>query len=1154
MDKFSFEEEKFANNFKHALKIMRIIIFLQFFCILFSQAATSYSQSVEFTLNLKSASIKEICEEIEKKSDFRFIFTGNAKTIINKRVDITVNSQNIEEVLDNILSDLELTYKILDNQIIIYQNEAKAIPKEIKEIASEQIVQQQVTVKGKVIEAETGEPLPGASVIVDKSTRGVTTDVDGTFEISVSPSDKLVFSFIGMETQTIDVKNKSYIEVEMISLARALDEVTVVAFGKQKKESVVSSISTIQPSELKVPSSNLTTALAGRIAGVISYQRSGEPGMDDADFFIRGVTTFGYKVDPLILIDNVEATTTDLSRLQTDDIASFSIMKDAASTALYGARGANGVILVNTKSGKQGAAKISVRYETSASMPTRDVELADPITYMKLHNEAVLTRNPLGILPYTQQKIDNTVAGTNPYVYPITDWKNELLNDYALNHRVNLNVMGGGTVARYYIAGSMTKDNGILKVDKRNNFNNNINLTRYTLRSNVNVDVFKTTELVVRLNGSFDDYTGPLNGGAEMYRKIMRTNPVFFPPYFPAEVSPYTQHIMFGNYEEGDYINPYADMVRGYTNYSRSNMLAQLELYQNLSFLTDGLTLRSLMNTSRSSYFDVARGYSPFYYAVGSFNRQTNEYGIIPLNENSGTEYLGYSEGPKQVSSVFYMETAMNYARTIKEKHDLSAMLVYVMRQSLSANAGSLQLSLPYRNMGLSGRATYSFDSRYHFELNFGYNGSERFHESQRFGFFPSAGMAWSISNEPFWKSYKKIVSTLKLRGTYGLVGNDAIGGSQDRFFFLSNIDMNAGGSVFGRDNGYSRSGVNVTRYANEDITWETSRKTNLAIELGLFDDLLIQAEYFNEYRTNILMTRSFVPTTMGLSAPIRANVGEASGRGVDVSVDYSKYFGTDLWLQGRGNFTYATNKYEVFEEPTYNEWWRSRIGYSIQQEWGYIAERLFVDEQEVVNSPQQNFGEYMAGDIKYRDVNKDGRITDADMVPIGYPTIPEIVYGFGLSSGFKNFDLSVFFQGAARESFRIGVQETAPFIDNDGNSSIISQNQLLKVYADNYWSEDHRNIYALWPRLSPTLNSNNAQRSTWFQHDGSFLRLKQLEIGYTFDKFAHITGLSSIRLYLNGTNLALWSKFKLWDVEMASNGLGYPIQKVYNIGMNVTF
>lgn len=1007
---------------------------------------------------------------------------------------------------------------------------------------------QQKTITGKVTSAEDGITIPGVSVRIKGAPTGTQTDVNGVYSISVKAGDILLFSYIGSYSQEKTVGSSLVINVALKSSSSDLGEVVVTAFGKQKKTDVIGSVTTIKPGELKVPSSNLTTALAGRLAGVIAYQQSGEPGADNAQFFIRGVTTFGYKKDPLILIDGIELSTTDLARLQPDDIAQFSIMKDATATALYGARGANGVILVTTKEGVVGKANINFRAENSLSTATDNVDLVDPVTYMRMNNEAVLTRNPLSPQPYQESKIDNTISGVNKYAFPANDWKKMLFKDHTLNKRFNLSVNGGGEVARYYVAGSFNQDNGVLKVDNRNNFNSNIDLKSYNLRSNVNINLTKSTEMIVRLNGTFDDYTGPIDGGADMYKKIMRSNPVLFPAYFEKdEAHQFVDHIMFGNYNNGEYLNPYADMVKGYKDYSRSLMLATVELKQDFNKLIKGLTGRVMVNTTRSSYFDVRRFYKPFYYTSSLYDKNTNTFGISPLNETGGTEYLDYDEGEKLVSSTFYLESAFNYNRTFKEKHGLSGLLVFMMQESLTANAGDLQRSLPSRNLGLSGRTTYSYDNRYFAEFNFGYNGSERFHVTKRFGFFPSAGLAWSVSNESFFKPLKPIISNLRFRATYGLVGNDAIGSASDRFFYLSNVNMTDAnkGAVFGTNNGYTQSGVNVSRYSNPDITWETSAKTNFAAEIGLFDKIQVIAEYYTEHRKNILMTRASIPVTMGLTAPVRANVGEATGSGVDLSMDYSDHFGP-LWLIARGNFTYAASKYKVYEEPQYNESYLSVLGYSTSQRWGYIAERLFVDEADVKNSPKQNFGAYMAGDIKYKDLNKDGEITTLDRAPIGFPVVPEITYGFGFSMGYKQFDLSTFFQGSARQSFWIDTEATSPFVGS---------RQLLQAYSDDHWSEDKRNVYALWPRLSANFVENNLETSTWFMRNAAFLRLKSVELGYSFpEKLISRFKMNKMRLYANGTNLFLMSGFNLWDVEMAGNGLGYPLQKVFNLGLNITF
>lgn len=1000
-----------------------------------------------------------------------------------------------------------------------------------------------VNVNGRVTD-ENDQPLAGVGIIVQGSTRGVSTDLDGTFTIQVKIGQKLELSYLGYQDLVVSVTSDKRLVLKMAPQESVLDEVTIVAFSKQRKESVIGSISTIKPAELKVPSSNLTTALAGRVAGMISYQRSGEPGQDNADFFIRGVTTFGYKVDPLILIDNVEMTSTDLARLQVDDIASFSIMKDATATALYGARGANGVILVTTKQGAEGKAKLSFRYETSISGPTRDVELADPITYMRLANEAVLTRDPLGMTLYSDQKIDNTIAGTNPYYYPATDWKKALIKDLTSNHRANLSISGGGKVARYYVAAGFSQENGILKVDKQNNFNNNIDLKNYSLRSNVNINITKTTELIIRMSGQFADYTGPIDGGTALYNKIMQTNPVLFPAYYPKDDDHrYVNHILFGNYGNGDYINPYADMVKGYKEYSRNVLNSQFEVKQNFDFVTKGLSARVMFNTKRTSYYETTRSYTPFYYYASDYDKINDTYKLTPINEDGGTEYLNYTPGEKTVSSDMYVEASVNYDCTFAEKHAVSGLLVFQAKHNVTGNASTLHESLPYRNLGLSGRATYGFDKRYFIELNFGYNGSERFSANHRWGFFPSAGFGWMVSNEPYWgENLGRIITKLKVKGTYGLVGNDAIGSS--RFLYLSEVNMNDSdkGATFGRDNGYSKNGISLSRYANNAITWEVSRKGNIGVELTLFDAFELQAEYYKERRKNILMTRTATPATMGLSAQPFANIGEAEGSGVDLSIDINKSINKNLWIQGRMNFTYSTSKYLVYEEPTYDTApWKSRVGYPISQQWGYLAERLFVDDVEVKNSPYQNFGEYGAGDIKYHDVNRDGQITTLDQVPIGWPTTPEIVYGFGLSVGWKNLDVSCFFQGLARESFWIDTAATAPFY---------SEHQLLQAYADSHWSEDNRDLYALWPRLSTTLNQNNNQKSTWFMRDGSFLRLKSVELGYTF-RIKRWPD-AGFRLYVSGTNLLTFSNFDLWDPEMAGNGLGYPVQRVFNIGLNI--
>ena len=1020
---------------------------------------------------------------------------------------------------------------------------------------------QNITIKGAIFDEENN-PIIGANVLErDNANNGTISDFDGNFILTLNINSFIEVSYLGFKSQIVKVIDGRNLKIILQDDYQNLDEVTIVAYGKQKKSSVIAAVTTIDPAELRMPTSNLTTSLAGRVAGVISYQRSGEPGRDNAEFFIRGVSTFGYARSPLILIDGIETTSTDLARLQPDDIASFSIMKDATATSLYGARGANGVILVTTKVGIEGVLKVNVRYEKSYSAPTKSLQIADPITYMRLHNEALTTRNALGGRIYSLEKIlISKDPNRNKMAYPTVNWFDELIEDYTLNSRFNFNLSGGGKIARYYLASTINTDNGNLKIDPRNNFNTNIKFNRISLRSNINVNLTETTEVALKFNGNFDDYNGPLDGGALVYQKAMKANPVLYPKvYEPDAQFQNSTHALYGNYGQfGDYLNPYADLMRGYKDESYNNFLATVEIKQKLNFITEGLNFRILGNTSRYSFYNLERKYNPFYYSLGNYDFQSDTYSLVALNPNQGTEYLEYSEGNKVITNSTYFEGALNYNKTLNDKHEVSGMLIGIMRELKYANAGNLQSSLPFRNIGLSGRFTYAFDEKYFAEFNFGYNGSERFAKSERFGFFPSFGVGWYISNEKFMQKFSDYITKLKIKGTYGLVGNDQIGSSDDRFFYISQVNLNNGslGAPFGLEFGNYINGVSINRYANDQITWEKAKMLNLGIELGINNNLDFQADYFTEYRTNILMDRAQIPASMGLQAPIRANVGEASSEGFEFTLDYKNSLTNDLFVGLRANFSYADSKFEVYEELDYVTAglpWRSRVGLNLSQAYGYIAERLFIDEADIANSPLQTFGDYMPGDIKYKDINNDGLIDINDEVPIGYPTTPKIIYGFGLSSSYKNLDFSFFFQGSAQSSFFIDAYNSSPFIDTYGGA--IGNNALLTAWADDHWSEDDRNLYAAWPRLSDQLIDNNNRNSTWWLRDGTFLRLKSVELGYTIkNDFISKLKITNARIYFTGTNLLTFSKFKMWDVEMGGNGLGYPIQLGINFGVNLNF
>jgi TonB-linked SusC/RagA family outer membrane protein len=1135
------------------MKLTCLILFL--FCL--SGWANSYSQNTKLNLKFRNAPVQEIIQEIENQTGFYFLYRDEIFPK-DKKVTIEATDDSLDKILQELADQTDIYYEVTNSHQIVLKKKEKG-----ESLFTEQ--QNLKTIRGVVL-GQNGVPIPGVTIVVKNNTNiGTITNSEGEYTITKVPEGAVLsFSFVGMKTQELSVAGKSLINVTMEEETLDVGEVVAVGFGTQRKESMVSSVTTINAEELKTSSSNLTTALSGKISGMIAYQRSGEPGEDNAEFFIRGLGTFGSgKVDPLILIDGIESSSTDMARLQPDDIESFSVLKDATAAAVYGARGANGVVLITTKTGRAGKTKFDFRFENKISGNTRNFKLTDNITYMTLANEAALTRDPNAVLPYTQSKINHTVAGDNPLLYPDNNWIDQLIKDFTVNQSYNMSVSGGSPKARYYVAGTYTVDNGVLKVDPINNFNSNIKLRNYSVRTNVNLNLTKTTEAIIRMYAQFDDYNGPIGGGKATFNRAIWSNPVKFPAVYPSSLLPYVKHPLFGGAITGKgsttlLTNPYAEMVKGYQVYKTSSVQPQFEVKQDLSWLVPGLKARAMAYIKRYSYFQVSRYYNPFYYSA-SLNPADDSVMLTVLNDGGtnsvgtvGTEYLTYNEGDKTINSQMYLETAMNYNRTFSDKHEVSGMLVMLMSSYQTGNAGSVQLSLPEKNFGVSGRFTYGYDKRYMAEFNFGYNGSEKFADNHRFGFFPSFGVAYNISNEKFFEPWKNVISDLKLRATYGLIGNDAIGDDDDRFFYLSdvNLDNSTYGATFGEDWGYSRNGVSVSRYANYNISWEKSKQINLGIDLQLYNSLDFVFEIYKQKRTNILQNRSYVGSTMGLTATPQSNYGEAQSKGIDVMVSYNKSFSSGWYTQLRGNFTYAASEVLKYDEVTYpeNQVYRYHKGNSISQTYGYIAERLFVDDAEVENAPSQ-FGEYMGGDIKYRDMNGDGAISEADRVPIGLPTTPEIVYGFGGTVGYKRFDFSAFFQGEARTSFFINAENISPFVINGG-----AQNGLLEVIANDYWSEDNRDLYAFWPRLSDYFVENNNQTSTWWMRNGSFLRLKSVEIGYNApDRALQKFRIKALRFYVSATNLFVISKFKLWDPEMGGSGLGYPIQRVYNMGLTIS-
>lgn len=1022
-----------------------------------------------------------------------------------------------------------------------------ALPKE--NVVDAAIAQQKTTCNGVVKDAR-GEAVIGASVSVKGTNNGTITGVDGDFQLNnVQKGDVLQISFIGYISQNVTYTGK-VISVVLQEDNQTLDEVVVVGFGTQKKASVVGAVQSMKAADLKIPSSNLSNAFAGRIAGVISMQRNAEPGADGANFWIRGAATFSGATNPLIFIDGVEASSGDMNAIPPEAIENFSVLKDASATALYGARGANGVILITTRSGMVAEkAKINIRIDNTFSAPTRMVKMADAPTVMKMRNNSILTRNPEGTLFYSEEKINNTIAGTNPYLYPNVDWLDYMFKDMTTNQSANINVTGGTQKVDYFLSASLNNDNGMLRTDPENKFDNNIQNLRYSIQSNVGAWLTKTTKVNVRINTQITNYNGPSTGVSSLYQYALEAPNMYFLPVYPNYAN--EDHIIFGNQAGGPigggttsiYRNPYALMAQGVSKNSESAINASLDIDQKLDFITKGLSIKALVSFKNWSKTSVTRSFTPYYYQLENADPvEGGGYNFKYNSLNQGSTALSTSTGTSG-DRWFNLQATLNYQRTFGDKHDVGAMLVYLQREYNVNNPGNYYATLPERNQGIAGRATYAYDGKYLAEVNFGYNGSETFKQGDRFGFFPSFAVGYLISNEEFFQPLTKVFTSLKLRGSYGLVGNSNIydsGGNKYRFPYLTKVNLNGAGYTFGNNWQTSGNGAIITTYGAENVTWEIGAKYNIGIDMTLFNKLSITADYFRENRKNIFLQRQTIGAETGITGDLRpyANLGRVKNEGFDMSAVYNHQVRKDFLVSARGTFTYAKNQYVEIDEPDFPYAYMSQVGQPLNAYKGLIAEGLFTSEEEIKNSPEQTLSStaVKVGDIKYKDLNGDNKVDENDMTYIGNPEIPQISYGFGASINYKGLDASFFFQGVAKRS--IMLSGIAPFAgDSQG---------VMQWVADNYWNEENPNPNAQYPRLTNGINQNSTVNSTYWLRDGSYIRLKSVELGYTY-KFA--------RIYLSGQNLLTFSKFKIWDPELyTSNGLKYPTQRTVTVGMQFTF
>lgn len=999
-----------------------------------------------------------------------------------------------------------------------------------------------IKVSGTVTD-EQNQPLIGVNVTIQGVTGfGTTTDVDGKYTIEMEPYNRLVFSYIGFVEQEILIKEQTKQNVVLKEDdATSLDEVIITGTGVQKKLTVTGAVTQISMDDIASTStSNLTNMLAGNVPGVMAMQSSGQPGQNTSEFWVRGISTFGAGSSALVLVDGFPR---DLNEISIEDIESFTVLKDASTTAIYGSKGANGVILITTKKGKAGKVNVDAKFEAAYNTRTMTPEFADGYSYASMMNEALITRNQEP--EYSPEELEILKLGLDPDLYPNVDWQDLLLRNGAMTYRGSLNLSGGGNTARYFISGSYLNEQGMYKVDEniKKDYDTNANSQLYNYRMNVDVDITKTTLVKVGVSGSLRKMNEP-GRAINVWEALMRQNPIEIPAMYSDGRFP-TRGV------DAD-TNPWVLTTQtGYNETWNNKIQTNITLEQKLDFITKGLSFVGRFGYDTNNGSNIRRMKMPELYKA---NKQRNDAGELVFNRIAAEQKMTQESGSSG-SRYEYLEAELHYNRGFKD-HNIGATLKYNQNSSISTVGigGDIINGIARRNQGLAGRVSYNWKNRYFADFNFGYNGSENFAKGHQFGFFPAMSAAWNVAEEGFIRNNAKWINMFKIRYSYGKVGNDNLGARFPYLYTIAGVDRGYQWADLGYNKSYT--GLAYTSLANNNVTWEIATKHDLGIDLALFNDKFsLTVDYFNEYREGIYMTRNYVSYMVGLNglAPT-ANVGKVSSEGFDGNFAVKQKFGEwDLTL--RGNITYSKNTIEDRDEENAYYKYQLQKGYRVNQARGLIAAGMFSDYEEIRNYPTQQFGEVMPGDLKYKDVNGDGIVDGGDVVAIGATERPNLIYGVGLSARWKSFDFNIHFQGAGKSSYCIQGPSVYAFSQKEiGN--------ILPDLVDGRWidstisgTEATMNPNASYPRLSYGGNSNNYRASTFWLRNGSYLRLKTLEIGYNLpQKWVNKIYSKNIRLFFIGTNLLTFSEFKLWDPEMGSTtGAHYPLAKTFSFGFNIS-
>lgn len=1008
------------------------------------------------------------------------------------------------------------------------------------------LAQEQLNISGTVTDA-AGEALIGVSVTVkDAKGLGTITNIDGKYNIKIQQYHTLVFSYIGYKPVSVLVKgDKKVIDVQMSEeKTNAIDEVVVTGLGTQKKLTVTGAITNVDVSQMKqFPSSNFTNALAGNVPGIIAMQSSGQPGKSTSRFWVRGISTFGASASAMILVDGFERNNID--DLNIEDIESFSVLKDASATAIYGSKGANGVILITTKHGKAGKININVKGEASYNTRTITPKFIDAPTYANLLNEARVTRN---LAPqYQPEELALIRSGLDPDFYPNVDWSKLLLKNGAMSYRADLSMSGGGNTARYFVSLSYVEDQGMYNTDEtlRKKYDTNANYKRWNYRMNVDIDVTPTTIIKLGVSGNLNKRNSPGLGDQYLWSELFGFNALSSPVLYSNGYVP-----AYGN--SVPQMNPWVSSTRtGYNEEWDNNIQTNVTVDQKLDFITKGLSFTGRFGYDTYNSNHIYYRLWPAMYRANSRDSQGNIIWDKLFEETSMSQTSG-GDGSRHE----FLEALLRWDRTFDKLHNFSAVSRFTQDERIQTrNIGTdIKNSVSKRNQGLAGQLTYNYALRYFIDFNFGYNGSENFADHHRYGFFPAFSLAWNVAEEPLVKKALPWLNMFKLRYSWGKVGNDNMG----RFPYLYTLDYtpNIGYNWGSNLTSGTIPGIHYTQMASPNVTWEVARKTDFGFDFVAFDNKFsLTMDYFHEKRTGIFIQRMFLPDITGLESYPWANVGAVKSKGFDGNFQYKDHIGEINWTV-RGNITYSKNTILERDEENNIYAYQYGKGYRVNQQRGLIALGLFRDYDDIRNSPKQSWGTVQPGDIKYKDVNGDGIVDDGDRVAIGATDTPSLIYGLGASVSWRGFDLNLHFQGAGKYTFLINSGAVNAFRDGRWGN-------ILQGITDNRWissdisgTKETENPNAPYPRLSYGYNLNNQQSSSFWLRNGRFLRLKNLDIGYTLPKpMVNTIHLESVRIYISGQNLITWSPFKLWDPELDSRQRGqiYPITRSFTAGIQIS-